>query len=141
MHDKELGKILIDLGVIDDKQLVLAAEYQQRNPGVKLGQALDALHFVDEVQVAKVLCRHFKLPYVDLSTATLERDVVALAPASVVRDFGIIPVRLHGDVLLMATDDPFVTSSVAAISAIVGRRVAFALTASTGLDRLRGEHY
>jgi type IV pilus assembly protein PilB len=141
MSDAELGELLVRLGVIDDQQLDQALAYQRRIPGTALGQALEALGHITEAQVAKLLCRHFQLPYVDLSIVTAPPDVVALVSPSVARDFGIIPVKVNGDLLIVATDNPRLGSSTAEISAAVGREVRVALAASSCVTRLRDKYY
>jgi type IV pilus assembly protein PilB len=140
MH-KQIGQILLEMGLIDERKLKEGLEHQRRMPGMKLGQALVDLGFIDEVQLAKALCRQFKLPFVDLSRATIPPRVAELVPRNVVNDFGIVPVKLHEGKLLLATDDPLVTFTADDLRFVLNRELMFALTPTSALNNVRAEAY
>ena len=136
---KQLGQILLEMRAIDDRKLAEGLEYQQRVPGTKIGQALLTLHFIDETQLTKALCKQFKLPFVDLSRARLSPEVIALVPKQVVEDFGVVPVKMQGSKLILATDDPMVTFTQDDMRFVLGHELVFALTPTTALNNVRAE--
>ena len=138
---RQLGQILVDMGVIDERKLKEALEHQARIPGTKIGKAMIDLGFIDETQLTKALCRQFKLPFVDLSRARLSDDVVALVPPNVVEDFGIVPVKIHQGKVILATDDPMVTFTADDLRFVLNREVTFALTTPAALNNVRAEAY
>ncbi len=138
---KMLGQILIEMGVIDERKLKEALDHQARIPGTKIGKAMVDLGFIDEVQLTKALCRQFKLPFVDLTRARLSPDVVDLVPSNVVNDFGVVPVKMHGNKLILATDDPMITFTADDLRFVLGREITFALTPPTALNNIRAESY
>ena len=110
---KQLGQILLEMGLVDERKINEALEHQRRMPGTKIGQAMVDLGFIDEIQLTKAPCRQFRLPFVDLSRARLSPQVIDLVPRQVVNDFPVVPVKIHEQRLLLATDDPMVTFAAA----------------------------
>ena len=94
---RQLGQILIEMGILDERKVNEALEHQKRmKPGTKIGQAMVELGFCDEVQIAKGLCRQFRLPFVDLSRSRIPQAVADLVPKKIVQDFGVVPVKITG---------------------------------------------
>jgi type IV pilus assembly protein PilB len=138
---KQLGQILIEMGVLDERKLKEALEHQKRKPGIKLGTAMVELGFIDEAQLTKALCRQYRLPFVDLSRAKIAPNVAALVPKKVVNDFNVVPVKLNEGRLILATDDPAVTLAVDDLRFALNREVTFALTTMTAMQNARVEAY
>ena len=138
---KQLGQILLEMGLVDERKINEALEHQKRMPGTKIGQAMVDLGFIDEVQLTKALCRQFRLPFVDLSRARLSPQVVDLVPRQVVQDFPVVPVKIHEQRLLLATDDPMVTFASDDLRFVLNRDVSFALTPASALANARAESY
>jgi type IV pilus assembly protein PilB len=138
---KQLGQILIEMGVADERKVKEALDHMKRKPGLKLGQAMIEQGFIDEVQLTKALCRQYKLPFVDLSRAKIAPNVAALVPKKVVNDFNVVPVKLNEGRLILATDDPAVTLAVDDLRFALNREVTFALTPTTAMQNARVEAY
>ncbi len=80
-----LGQVLIEMGIVDERKVNEALEYQKRaKPGTKIGQAMIELGFCDETQVTKGLCRQFRLPFVDISRLRIPPAVADLVPKKIV---------------------------------------------------------
>jgi type IV pilus assembly protein PilB len=138
---KQLGQILLEMGLVDERKITEALEHQRRMPGTKIGQAMVDLGFIDELQLTKALCRQFRLPFVDLSRARLSPQVIDLVPRQVVSDFPVVPVKIHEQRLLLATDDPMVTFASDDLRFVLNRDISFALTPSSALANARAEAY
>jgi type IV pilus assembly protein PilB len=137
-----LGQILVEMGVVDERKVTEAIDYQKRaKPGTKIGQAMVELGFCDEAQVARALCRQFRLPFVDVGRGKLPPQAIDLVPKKIVQDFPIIPVKLHEGKLILATDDPMVTFVADDLRFALNREVSFALTTPTALRAARMETY
>jgi len=138
---KQLGQILLEMGLVDERKIQEALEHQRRMPGTKIGQAMVDLGFIDELQLTKALCRQFRLPFVDLSRARLSPQVIDLVPRQVVNDFPVVPVKIHEQRLLLATDDPMVTFASDDLRFVLNRDISFALTPPSALANARAESY
>jgi type IV pilus assembly protein PilB len=138
---KQLGQVLIEMGLVDDRKVKEALEHQKRKPGTKLGQAMLDLGFLDEGQLTRALCRQHRLPFVDLARAKIPPQVAALVPKKVVNDFNVVPVKVHEGRLILATDDPLAALAVDDLRFALNREVTFALTPSSALANARAEAY
>jgi len=138
---KQLGQVLLEMGLIDERKLKEALEHQKRKPGTKIGQAMVELGFLDEVQLARAMCRQHRLPFVDLSRAKIAPHIAALVPRKVVNDFNVVPVKLHEGKLILATDDPLAVLAVDDLRFALNRELTFALTPASQLANARAEAY
>ena len=68
---KRLGEVLINEGMITEEQLKNALSLQDRE-GVKLGEALIKLKYIEEEQVVAVLSKQLSIPYISLSSGKLK---------------------------------------------------------------------
>jgi len=98
-----LGERLLAQGLINERQLTQALEYQQETR-MFLGQALVSLGFLNMATVGPTLEETSGFPYVDLSSTDIDFDAARLLPEAFARE---------KRVLLFAADD--VTASVAMI--------------------------
>ena len=81
-----LGELLIEQKVINEAQLQQALG-EQKKTGRKLGRVLTDLGIVQEQQLNDALARHLQIPFVDLRQLTLEPAVVKLLPEVLARRF------------------------------------------------------
>ena len=137
-----LGQVLIDMGIVDERKVNEALEFQKRaKPGTKIGQAMIELGFCDETQVTKGLCRQFRLPFVDISRLRIPPAVADLVPKKIVADFNVVPVKVQEGKLILAAEDPMVTFVADDLRFALNRELVFALTTPSALRNARAEAY
>ena len=91
-----IGQILIEQGVINEKQLAAALSHQ-RGLKQKLGEVLVELGFALEEDVAKALATQQRMPYVDLNKGgRISREILDKIPLNVVEQYGILPLMMKG---------------------------------------------
>ena len=106
MARTQIGRILIEQGVIEDSQLSKGLGHQ-RGKKLKLGEALVELGFATNEQVTKALAKQHKMPYVDLTKPNrIPADILNKVPQNIVEQFGILPLMVKGGKLAVAVDDP-----------------------------------
>ena len=76
-----MGELLLSNKVVTDDQLTQALE-EQRRTGRKLGRVLADLGFIDERSLHELLARHLNLQFVDLRKVQIDREAVKLLPDS-----------------------------------------------------------
>ncbi|HTE18778.1 MAG TPA: hypothetical protein VK689_10420, partial [Armatimonadota bacterium] len=101
-----LGSILTRNGVISQHQLDAAVRYQAED-GCRLGEALVSLGACTEVQIAQALAEQLELPFVDLHLSPPIASYTALIPRESALEYGVLPVRMQGNRLLVVARDPF----------------------------------
>jgi type IV pilus assembly protein PilB len=101
-----LGDILREMKVVSDEQIEQAAA-TQKETGKRLGEALLDLGFIDELDLIKALGRNLGVPFIDLTATPVDTDVADVIPDRLARRYGAVPVKFLDDqVLLVAMVDP-----------------------------------
>jgi type IV pilus assembly protein PilB len=102
---KQLGEILVEHALITPLQLAKALEYQ-KSAGMRLGDALVSLGYIDEEQKTRFLASQLG---VEVATAkqfaTADIDVVGLIPEHLAKRHACIALEKDGNVLTVAMND------------------------------------
>lgn len=96
---------LISKGLISEDQLS-EAEGMARKLGIRVEDALIKLDYVDAAEVSSMQAQQFGFDAIDLTTIDIPQSVISLVPESVARENTVIPLRLDGDSLVVAINDP-----------------------------------
>jgi MSHA biogenesis protein MshE len=97
--------VLVAQKLITVEQLRVALEAQTRR-GRRLGRLLVELGYINDEQVAQALARQLNLRYVDLAQFNFNREVVNKLPESAARRFRAVPLEERGNTILVGMADP-----------------------------------
>ena len=106
MAMQRIGQILVDLGFIDDDQLEMLLDEQQRNPGERLGRISIDMGLVTEDQLALALAEQMGMQVVSLAEVEIPEDAIEAVTPEMAELYRVIPVRLEDGRLTVATCDP-----------------------------------
>jgi type IV pilus assembly protein PilB len=104
-NGKRLGELLVNRKHVTSSQLGDAL-LQQGASGKRIGRLLVELGALDERDLATVLSEQLKLPLADLGRDAPEEEAYALLSETTARTYGAIPVLLDGDEVVIAVADP-----------------------------------
>lgn len=130
---KKVGEILIDAGLIDEKQLEIAL-IEQRKSGARLGGILTELGFTTESEVSRALARQSGLDHVDLDDTEIHAEALALIPAQIARRYNVLPLRVASGALVVAMSNP---TDIVAIDELQRRTEHFVQAVSVGNRELQ----
>ena len=102
---RQLAEILLDARLVDEGQLAAAYDIHQRE-GRSLGRVLVDLGVLTEAQLVAALAEQIGLPFVDLADYNVDGSAVALLPAAVCRRHAVLPIGYDDGRLLLAMADP-----------------------------------
>lgn len=103
----KLGHILVDAGRLSAEQLEAAIEHQrEKEPHKPLGVVLVEQGAATDMDITFALGVQFNLPVLDLTTLTVDPDVLRLISEPVARKLGVLPVFLVEKELTVAMSDP-----------------------------------
>jgi len=102
---KRLGELLLEKGLITEKQLNIALAVQKVT-GERLGETLVNLGFITSRTVAEVLAEQWKMEYIDLSLYPPYPDALKLIPRAVAEEYQILPIYVQGNELILGLVDP-----------------------------------
>ncbi|HEA47060.1 MAG TPA: type II secretion system protein GspE [bacterium] len=105
MQKKKLGEILVEKEVITSDQLTQALA-EQRRTGERLGRVLVNLGFITERELIKFLGAQMDIPPVNLDNYLIDPQTIDLVPQSLAKRYVLIPVFKSEDTLTVAMADP-----------------------------------
>jgi hypothetical protein len=102
---KRLGEILLDYGIISQKELEMALK-EQKIRNKRVGEILIELYLVTQDQINWVLSKQLDIPYVQIETNQLDLDLLKKFPGFLIKNYHIIPLIEMNDTLVVAMSDP-----------------------------------
>jgi flagellar biosynthesis protein FlhG len=112
-----LGDVLVEQGVISERQLETALAKQKENPKPR-GEVLIEMGMVKESELAHTLADQLDISYVDLLSTALQPNAVDLVPEHLARKYKCIPVRIENGHLYLAMCDPMDLDALEEISTV-----------------------
>jgi type IV pilus assembly protein PilB len=102
---QKLGEVLVHKDLLTQAQLSEAL-LQQSESGKRIGTLLVELGLIDERDVVLALAEQLHLEMVDLGKVVPDPEALALLPQTLARSLMAIPVRIHSGQLEIAIADP-----------------------------------
>jgi len=134
-HKKyRLGDILVETNVISETQLQLGVDHHRRT-GLRLGDALLQLGFVNEEMLKLALCTQLDVAFVDLDRFSIDRGLAALLPKAFAQQHRILPVARVDDVLTVGLADPTDGWIAENIEAMTGCQVRLVMSTDAAFQR------
>ncbi|MGH2642042.1 MAG: GspE/PulE family protein [Actinomycetota bacterium] len=131
---KQLGQILIELGLITPEQLDAALEEHQKTPKA-LGRVLIDLGMIKEADLVRALAEQVGLEFVDLSDTQIDPASTALLPEALARRYRALPIGERDGKLLVAMSDPANVYALDDIRTITGREVQPVVATSADVEQ------
>ena len=105
MKYKRLGEMLINAGILTEEQLSKALEIK-KGTDERLGTILVKEKFITEAQLIETLCKQMGIEFIDLASTHIDPGLTQFVPKAIARKERVIPVRIEGDNLYLAMEDP-----------------------------------
>ena len=102
---QRLGDLLVSENIISAEQLELALQ-QQKQHGRKLGAMLIDLGFIEEEQLLMFLAQQLNIPFFDLTKITIQPQAVQLLPEAYARRYRALAVHMTDKNVTVALSDP-----------------------------------
>ena len=138
---KQLGQILLEQGLLSQEQLDHALQ-EHRNTPKSLGRTLIDLGYIKERDLVSALAEQVGLDFVDLSEYPIDPVMATLLPDQLARRYRAIPIGERDGKLLVAMSDPANVYALDDIRAITNRDVqpvvATASDVEQAIDRFAG---
>lgn len=136
----KLGQILINSGALTQEQLEEALE-RQKGTNVRLGRILIDNHYLTEMQIIRSLEKQLSIPYVDLSSVSVDPSLSSLVPEDLARSNLIVPIRRDGSILTVAVADPLDYNGINDIGIYTKLKVSPVIAERTKLETKIRELY
>lgn len=122
MQYKRLGEILVDAGVLTNENLEKALAVQ-KNSGKRLGTVLIENKFITEMQLIETLKMQLGVDFIDLNNEKIDPTMAKYIPKNIAKQYRIIPVKVEGDRLWIAMEDPLNFRAIESAKEVSKKRV------------------
>ena len=133
-----IGEILLSHNVITIDQLRQALEVQRQSKG-RLGRVLVEMGVIGERQLARAVAQQWGLPYTELAEDSVNPDVARLIPGYLAQRHGVIAVDRKQDRLVVAMPDPSNVVAIDDIRLLTGLDVEIIIASPEDVARLQGK--
>jgi type IV pilus assembly protein PilB len=130
----KLGQVLVESGYINEQQLEEALRIQQSSKGKKLGSILLDIGIITEEQLMDALQRRLNVPLADIRNITVPMEVVQLMSEVFARDNSMLPIRLQGNTVIIATSDPLNYNAINEFEVQSGRIAVLQLASQQDIE-------
>ncbi len=141
MAIRRIGQILVDLGFIDDDQLEMLLDEQQRNPGERLGKIACEMGLLTEDQLALALAEQMGMQVISLEELKIPEDVVALVTQAMAELYRVVPIKLEGNTFTVATCDPQNLSIQDELRTFLGYDIQLLVATEKDVDKAITKYY
>jgi type IV pilus assembly protein PilB len=137
---KKLGEILIEGGLLTQKQLEQALPFQKKS-NLKLGQFLVREGIVNESQIVDLVSTQLRLEKYRPDQYTIDVDLANLLPAEIAHKYQAAPIQKNGLLLTIAMMDPLDINALDAIEVYTNCEVEAIICTEQHLNQLLSSLY
>jgi len=105
---QRIGDVLLDRGIINQKQLEEALEIQKKENRY-VGEILEELGYIEDRDVVTALVVQCHLPYIAIDKYEISPAIIQLVPKAMACRYTLIPLDRVGDVLSVVMVNPLDT--------------------------------
>jgi len=138
--NKQLGELLLEWGILDQKQLEKALDLQKERGGL-IGELLVGLGYVKEEDIAQALTAQYGFPYLPLTNYEINPEVVNIIPGRVARQYLLIPIDKIGGNLTLAMSNPLNIQAIEDVELISGCNVQTFVSTSSDIKKAIEKYY
>jgi type IV pilus assembly protein PilB len=133
-----LGQILLAHKALTLEQLRQALEVQHQTNG-RLGRVLVEMGMINERQLARGIAQQWGLPYTELGDDSVNPDAAKMIPSYMAKRHGVFAVDRRGDRLIVAMPDPSNVVAIDDIRLLTGLEVEIIIASPDDIGRLQGK--
>jgi type IV pilus assembly protein PilB len=137
---KKLGEILVEGGLLTQKQLEEALPFQKKS-NLKLGQFLVREGIVSESQIVDLVSSQLRLEQYRPDKYTLDVDLANLLPPDIAHKYQAAPLQKNGLLLTIAMMDPLDINALDAIEVYTNCEVEAIICTEQHLNQLLNSLY
>lgn len=138
--NKQLGELLVERGIINQRQLDKALVAQQEKGGL-IGEILVGLGFAREEDIAQSLTAQYGFPYLPLSNYDINPEITSIIPGRVARQYLLIPIDKIGNNLTISMSNPLNIQAVEDVELLSGCSVQTFVSTSSDIKRAIKKYY
>ena len=137
---RKMGDILIKEDVINLDQLKTALE-EQKSSGKRLGETLLNMGYIDEHQLVAYLSKQYSVPAVNLEQFDVTPDILKVIPRETAIKHKLIPINRSDKTIVVAMADPSNIFAVDDLKFATGKNIDVVVTSERSIKRSIEKYY
>ncbi|MDP8296914.1 MAG: hypothetical protein RAP41_01875 [Candidatus Orphnella occulta] len=137
---KQLGELLLDKKIINERQLQKALAVQKDKGGL-IGGIFVLLGYATEEQIAQSLTTQFGYPYLPLTNYEIDAKIVKLVSENVAVQYNLIIIDKIGNSLTVAMSDPLNIHAIEDVELITNCKVQVFVSTQTDIKESIKRYY
>jgi len=138
--NKQLGELLIERGIIDQRQLDKALAVQKERGGL-IGEILVELGFTKEEDIAQALTAQYGFPYLPLGNYEINTEIANIIPVRVARQYLLVPIDKIGNNLTLAMSNPLNVQAIEDVELLSGCNIQTFVSTATDIKKAIEKYY
>ncbi len=138
---QQIGKILVDEGLVTEKQLNEALEIQAGDPKLRLGEILQNQGMATHETIISTLAEKLGLPFVKLKDFEVDPICLNRLPVDVARRHQVLPLMVHDRRLVVAMEDPTDQETIHLLRFLAGTSLEIVVATKGELQAAINRHY
>ncbi|MBR2434163.1 MAG: Flp pilus assembly complex ATPase component TadA, partial [Lentisphaeria bacterium] len=135
-------ELLTEYGMVTEEQIDEGWQKVADSDGrLDIVDALLELHYIEQSDMMAMLAQQYGLETLDLTGYEIPEEVLASVPAEVVRQYKVVPVMLHDDVLTIAMSDPTDMETLDSLRYVLNRDVEAVISPIEQIQKVIDQHY
>ena len=134
MKNKRLGEMLVDAGILSEKQIEEAIALQ-KNSGKRLGTILLENHYINETQLIEVLRIQLGIDFIDLNKTKIDPYMAGVVSKVIAQQYRVVAFRKEKNVILLAMEDPLNFRALETVKQTTKCKVRPYIAYSEAIDR------
>ena len=135
------GDILKEYGYVTEEQIGDAIAYQKAHRGVRIGDTLIALGYIDEMHLLQALGQRLHLKIIDLNNESVDVTAVEKIPRPLAEKYEMLAISINNGVLRLALNDPMNFYGIEDIRQVTGMQVESCLCQRSALQQAIQYYY
>ena len=141
MKNIPIGEVLKEYGYINSEQLEEALLYQKEHRDKRLGAVMLELGFVDEKQMLTALAKRLDLSLTDLHEMDIDTEAVAQIPRQIAEKYKMIAVEGSDSELTVVMNDPLNFYAIEDVRQISQKNIKIKLDLLDNIDNAIKKNY
>ncbi|TYB32187.1 MAG: type IV-A pilus assembly ATPase PilB [Candidatus Mcinerneyibacterium aminivorans] len=136
----KIGEILIEEGIITEKQLKKALK-EQKSTNEHLGTILVRMGYVSESVLTNMLGKQMDVASVDLTNFEIDENILREIPEEIARKYNVIPLHRMGHTITVAMVDPTNVMAIDDIKFHTGYNIEPVVSAEASIKKAINKYY
>lgn len=135
-------ELLTEYGMITEEQIEAGWQKVAESDGrLDIVDALQELHFVENGDIMAMLAQQYGLETLDLTGYEIPEEILNMLTPEIARQYKVVPVMLHDDVLTVAMSDPTAMETLDGLRYVLNRDVEAVISPLEQIQKVIDQHY